>query len=701
MTTEPKATATHDTPLPFDLRTVVMAVLRYRWILALWCIGSVASGAWLGLTFAPQTFKSEVVLKYEPPGAEIVGGVYEYPGISTHVGMVKVPQVLREMSEELKLDVRPDRLGYSIDVENPKDTKLLQITARWSEAATAQAIAELTAHRFMDRERTARVEALAELIINLRQRRGEIDRKLTANQSADPEELQAYQREVEDVLRRLDENSSLTERAEGEIADFKAQLALLEQKYEEEELAAEIDSSNGTSIPVLIHKLADLERRQQELVDQYRREQLDEMFEVSQQHTESEVLRGYRDPIALSSIRMQRNLATLGPESVPGTDVFRAQMQELSRQIEQAGTASTSTNPVLAKIKGDIIVKEAEVEGALKRLEGFRTSRAQLEQQLAGLQARRPTQVDNAEMLLVWFTEREEIEKKIARLQTLIDGDDPFKIVSRADLPSDPEKSYRKIGALAATLFLFAVGFGFVIVRETTYWRIRSRGDIRVRLGIEVLAEIPELNVDSEDSAFGEFSAAFVRRLARRLVGPSSSEPTRILVTSCAEDEGRTLVSWGLARSLALQGHRVAHVDAHVSTRSEDLERGLTDFLYETSSSLDEFLKSTDMPELQRLPRGSRAVAPDRLAHPRFAEALKTLEGDVDCIIIDGSPLRQHSENELLATQVDAVILVVETDRESFLTLRKAIERLALNGTPIVGIVLNRVDRRHLDKDWS
>lgn len=701
MTSEVKPATAADSPLPFDLRTVVLAVLRYRWFLAIWFIGSLVTGAWLGMTFGPQTFKSDVVIKYEPPGSEIVGGVYEFPGVSTQVGMVKVPQALRELAEELELDVRLDRLGSSIDVENPKDTKLLQITARWNDPVLAKDIADLTAMRFIERDRDSRVETLAELVLNLRQRRDEIDRKLTANQPTNPEELQAFQRELGDLLRRLDENSSLTERAEGEISDFQAQLTLLEQKYAEEEIAAQIDSSNGASIPVLMHQLSDLQRREQEMIDQRRRERLDEMFEMTEQYTESEVFRGFRAPIALDSLRLQREIATLGPESVPGTDVMRARIEELSRQIEQAGTASTSTNSVLAKIKGDIIVKEAELEGVKERLAGLRRSRVQLEQQLSLLQARRPQQIDNAEMLLVWFNEREEIEKKIARLQTLIESDNPFKIVSRADLPTLPEKSYRKIGALAAALFLMSLGFGLVILRETLSTKLRSRGDVRVRLGLEVLAELPELDVDEEDGAWGEFSAAFVRRLARRLSGNGNAEPVRILVASCVEEEGRSLVSWGLARSMALQGHRVAHVDGHVSRRSDNTEQGLTDFLYRPETSLDSLIKATDMPELQRLPRGSRSVAPDRLAHPRFTEALQRLEAEVDCIVIDGSPLRQHSENELLATQVDAVVLVVEAGRISHSIVRKAMERLALNGTPIAGIVLNRVDRRYLDKDWS
>lgn len=161
------------------------------------------------------------------------------------------------------------------------------------------------------------------------------------------------------------------------------------------------------------------------------------------------------------------------------------------------------------------------------------------------------------------------------------------------------------------------------------------------------------------------------------------------------------MITWSLARSMALQGQRVTVIDGNVSTDPREDRRGLTDYLLNPNADLENLFRLSDVMDLRYLPVGTRVTDAERVAHPRFTSLLDQLESQGDIVVIDGAPLRQQSESDLLATQVDAVVLVVEADRESYWTIRKSLERFAAAGTPVIGIVLNRVEKRHFDKDWS
>jgi Mrp family chromosome partitioning ATPase len=77
-------------------------------------------------------------------------------------------------------------------------------------------------------------------------------------------------------------------------------------------------------------------------------------------------------------------------------------------------------------------------------------------------------------------------------------------------------------------------------------------------------------------------------------------------------------------------------------------------------------------------------------------EVLRFFSEQYQYILMDSSPLMYASDTVGIATMADGVVLVAgsATPKPS---VRRAAERLALAGTNVLGVVLNRVDIRHPD----
>ncbi|MEZ6105389.1 MAG: hypothetical protein R3B96_04590 [Pirellulaceae bacterium] len=349
----------------------------------------------------------------------------------------------------------------------------------------------MTALRFIERERAGRNDALSKLIINLEQRQAEIDRKLSAVTHVDKDELLKFQREQEDLRRRLDENSSLTERTEANIINFMAQLQSLGKALEEEEAIARNDPSANADPVVISHEIAELRYLITQTLDEMARDRRVEQRMSEIDFLQRQVARGNASQAELDAVRNDLAIDRLSPLTAPEVQPFRDRLQELSELLRSSQSGNGSV-PILAQLKGAMFTAESKLEGYRQELDQLRESRRELERQLAITEEGRPVQLENEELTLLWLNEREAILGKIARIRTLIEGEDPFRMISRADVPQLPEKSYRKIGAVGAAMLLIAIGFGFVVLRETTYTRLRSRGDVRVRLGIDVWSELPK-----------------------------------------------------------------------------------------------------------------------------------------------------------------------------------------------------------------
>jgi capsular exopolysaccharide synthesis family protein len=171
-----------------------------------------------------------------------------------------------------------------------------------------------------------------------------------------------------------------------------------------------------------------------------------------------------------------------------------------------------------------------------------------------------------------------------------------------------------------------------------------------------------------------------------------------MLVTSSGPQEGKstTVISLGIA--MAQSGNRVLVVDTDM--RRPRLHKafglpndtGVTSLLV-TDGTLEQAIKSTEVPGFFVLPCGPVPPNPAELLHTRaFSDLLKRLTKEFDRIILDSPPIGAVADAVVLATQVDGVALVLKADRTSREMAKRGVRSLLSVNAKIFGAILNNVE---------
>jgi polysaccharide biosynthesis transport protein len=184
----------------------------------------------------------------------------------------------------------------------------------------------------------------------------------------------------------------------------------------------------------------------------------------------------------------------------------------------------------------------------------------------------------------------------------------------------------------------------------------------------------------------------------------ASPAPQIVLITSLSPAHGKTSVVSNLAIAMAELGKRVLMIDADV--RSPTLhktftlpnENGLTNVLRNSSPlgeyDFDSAIQLTPIPNLFLMSSGSANTdsAISALFHSeRMAELLARLRSSFGAILIDTPPLTL-SDARILGPISDGVILVLRAGEVKLDSVLAAEERLAEDGSRIIGTVLNNWD---------
>lgn len=182
--------------------------------------------------------------------------------------------------------------------------------------------------------------------------------------------------------------------------------------------------------------------------------------------------------------------------------------------------------------------------------------------------------------------------------------------------------------------------------------------------------------------------------LMRKQVGVKS-----ILISSTVQNEGKTLVSCGLAAVLAQEpGKRVLLIDAdlrkpdaykNLGLIGEDRFDGFSQVLRGEVRLEDAVLKSAES-EFYFLPAGPVPPDPAELLSSHHLElALKSAAKFFDWIVIDSPPILPLADTTILAPLCDTTLLIVHANATPSKLIKSAIQTLGRDR--FCGIVLNRV----------
>ena len=284
------------------------------------------------------------------------------------------------------------------------------------------------------------------------------------------------------------------------------------------------------------------------------------------------------------------------------------------------------------------------------------------------------------------------------------------KVIDPPGAPvSAPNERRLKFLGIALALS-FAVGVAGPGVVEYFNRPIQTEHDARQTTGLPVLSSVPLVQsrrilftqVDAKSvSGVGEDHILFLdamRRLRVEIQLLGEEMPLhRIVVASALPGEGKSTVVYNLGLALGEVGKRVIIADAdfhrptlHRTAKASN-ERGFSDLL---AGNGDLNLSLTTISDGVRLaPRGSGLSVRARagLGTGRLVEVLGGMSAEADYVLIDSSPALLIPENLYIAAAADGIILVADSGSTRPRDLLRAKEILEHSGTPVIGVVLNRM----------
>lgn len=188
-----------------------------------------------------------------------------------------------------------------------------------------------------------------------------------------------------------------------------------------------------------------------------------------------------------------------------------------------------------------------------------------------------------------------------------------------------------------------------------------------------------------------------------------------ITVTSCNPGEGKTTVSFNLAKSMAKADLKTLLIDTDLRkpqiAKLSDIDekkdayrpiKGITDFI-SGECEIEDIIYATPLNNFFVIPCGTVPPNPAELLSTekfsRFIESIKnnffkTAKGQFDIIIFDSPPLGSVIDAAVLAAKTDGTLLVIKTRSVDYKAAKQVKEQLDKVNANLVGVVLNRVQKK-------
>jgi polysaccharide biosynthesis transport protein len=291
-------------------------------------------------------------------------------------------------------------------------------------------------------------------------------------------------------------------------------------------------------------------------------------------------------------------------------------------------------------------------------------------------------------------------------------------IIERASLPRRP------VGPNILYTVLTSAGLGLVMATTAAYVLSYLDDTVKEPEVVRRLTNLPVLASIGRFKHQGDESSLIVHHQPRSAVAEGFRElrtairfhnidnpPRKLLITSPARNDGKSITAANLAVALAQAGQDVLLVDCDLRQPQQHLrfnlgnEQGLTDLLFlmelrpkstlpENASLSQGFIQRTQVVGLSVLTSGSIPPNPSEiLGSEKMKVALEKLTGIFDMVILDSPPSLAVTDAAVLSTQVDGVIMVARAGKTRQNQLQKAVQRLQDVNAKLLGVSLNSVRR--------
>ncbi|KZX51239.1 hypothetical protein A3709_10435 [Halioglobus sp. HI00S01] len=288
------------------------------------------------------------------------------------------------------------------------------------------------------------------------------------------------------------------------------------------------------------------------------------------------------------------------------------------------------------------------------------------------------------------------------------------RIVDRARVPASPHSPNVKRAAVIAAVLGLVLGAAVAAVIELIDYTIKQPDDVQNELGVPLLGTLP-LEKTKGESTFpaywhepqGRYAEA-IRTIRTGVLLSELDEPEKIiLVTSTVPGEGKSTLVLNLGAALA-QMERILIIGADLRRPSlaqkcglEPGHLGLSHYVSGTAE-LEECISELEDSGIWAMPAGVIPPNPlEMISSKKFENALSSLKGQFDRILIDSAPVQAVSDALVLAAYADAVVYVVKAGSTHAGAIKKGIGGLLTVNKSLNGVVLNQFDSRRADQYFA
>lgn len=171
-----------------------------------------------------------------------------------------------------------------------------------------------------------------------------------------------------------------------------------------------------------------------------------------------------------------------------------------------------------------------------------------------------------------------------------------------------------------------------------------------------------------------------------------------ITVSSPRPREGKTTTTIYMGTIMAQSGQRVLLIDTDLrrprlhKSLGVSKNRGITNLIL-GDATIDDVVKSTDIPNMYVLPCGPQPPNPaELLLTNRFRQVLAELEARFDRILLDSPPVLAVTDAVVLARMSSGVIIVAQAGKTLLDDVSHTARKFKDVDAPILGMILNDMD---------
>lgn len=284
-------------------------------------------------------------------------------------------------------------------------------------------------------------------------------------------------------------------------------------------------------------------------------------------------------------------------------------------------------------------------------------------------------------------------------------------VIDNARIPGFPSKPNRFLIIIIGLVIGTAIAFGYVFIKNYFDTTIKSPEDLE-RRNINVLSWIPHIEGEQTngkneydfivakkpDSVPSEAFKALRTRVQFSRIDNDAIKT--ILITSAAQQEGKTTVAVNLAGSFAQANRKTLIIDCdlrkprlHNIFNAERIP-GLIDYLFK-QAKFEDIVHDGGIENFYFIAAGTIPPNPSEMLESRqMREFLTEMKKAYDLVVLDSAPIIAVTDSEILCRLADATILVVSADTTESQLMEKSVELIKSGSSSFIGTVLNNFNYR-------